>query len=150
MSPMVTVHDVRALALSLPRTQEHLIRDHVKFRVGRIVYAAISPDETIMGFGFPREERAAGGASAPRQHERGRRHERATDWLGRPGLPAWPDAGSADRGGEGARVVEGPDDGQRLRPGQHLCGDRAHLVMRDRLDRREDLVDRLQPGIDEL
>jgi len=59
MLPMVTAHDVRALALSLPRTEEHLIREHIKFRVGKIVYAAISPDETIMGFGFPREERAA-------------------------------------------------------------------------------------------
>ena len=56
---MVTAQDVRAVALSLPRTEEHLIRDHVKFRVGKIVYAAISPDETIMGFAFPREERAA-------------------------------------------------------------------------------------------
>lgn len=51
---MVTVDDVRALALSLPRTEEHLIRDRVKFRVGKIVYAAISADETIMGFGFPK------------------------------------------------------------------------------------------------
>jgi hypothetical protein len=56
---VVTVDDVRALALALPRTEERLIRDQVKFRVGRIVYAAISADETIMGFGFPREERAA-------------------------------------------------------------------------------------------
>jgi hypothetical protein len=56
---MVTVHDVRSVALALPRTEEHLIRDYVKFRVGRIVYATVSPDETIMGFGFPREERAA-------------------------------------------------------------------------------------------
>ena len=47
---MVTVRDVRALAMSLPRTEDHLIRDQVKFRVGRIVYAAISPDETILGF----------------------------------------------------------------------------------------------------
>jgi hypothetical protein len=30
----------------------------VRFRVGRIVYAAVSPDEQIMGFGFPRDERA--------------------------------------------------------------------------------------------
>jgi hypothetical protein len=50
---MVTLAEVRAVALSLPRTQEHLIRDWVKFRVGRIVYVAISPDETIMGFGSP-------------------------------------------------------------------------------------------------
>ena len=50
---MVTVAEVRAVALSLPRTQEHLIRDWVKFRTGRIVYAAVSPDKTIMSFGFP-------------------------------------------------------------------------------------------------
>jgi hypothetical protein len=56
---MVTVDDVRAIAMSLPRTTEHLIRDRVKFRVGRIVYIALSRDETTMGFGFPKEERAA-------------------------------------------------------------------------------------------
>ena len=55
----VTIHDVRSWALALPRTEEHLIRDYVKFRVGQIVYAAVSPDETILGFGFPKEERAA-------------------------------------------------------------------------------------------
>jgi hypothetical protein len=62
---MVTVADVRAVALSLPRTEEHLIYDRVKFRVGRIVYAALSRDETILGFGFPREERAALIAAEP-------------------------------------------------------------------------------------
>ena len=51
--------------MSLPRTSEHLIRDHVKFRVGRIVYAAVSPDEERLGFGFPKEERAALVASRP-------------------------------------------------------------------------------------
>ncbi|GES03923.1 hypothetical protein Acor_59890 [Acrocarpospora corrugata] len=56
---MVTVDLIRAVALALPRTTEHLIRDRVKFRVGRIVYLAISPDEASMGFGFPKEERAA-------------------------------------------------------------------------------------------
>ncbi len=56
---MVTVAQVRACAMSLPRSEEHLIRDYVKFRVGKIVYATVSPDETIMGFAFPREQRAA-------------------------------------------------------------------------------------------
>ena len=56
---MVTIDDIRACAMALPRTEEHLIHDHVKFRVGKIVYASVSPDETIMGFGFPREERDA-------------------------------------------------------------------------------------------
>lgn len=62
---MVTADDVRAMALSLPRTEERLVRDRVKFRVGRIVYVAISPDETLMGFAFPREERAALIAAEP-------------------------------------------------------------------------------------
>jgi hypothetical protein len=62
---MATVDDVRRIAMSLPRTSEHLIRDHVKFRVGRIVYASVSPDEERLGFGFPREERAALVASRP-------------------------------------------------------------------------------------
>ena len=51
--------------MSLPRTSEHLIRDHVKFRVGRMVYASVSPDEERLGFGFPKEERAALVASGP-------------------------------------------------------------------------------------
>jgi hypothetical protein len=62
---MVTIDQVRALALSLPRTTEALVRDRVKFRVGRIVYVAFSRDETLMGFGFPKEERDALVASEP-------------------------------------------------------------------------------------
>ena len=41
------------------------MRDRVKFRVGRIVFVAFSRDETLMGFGFPREEREALVASEP-------------------------------------------------------------------------------------
>ena len=62
---MVTVDDVRAVALELPRAYEALVRDRVKFRVGRIVFAALSRDETVLGFGFPKEEREALVASAP-------------------------------------------------------------------------------------
>ena len=56
---MVTAEDVRRVAGALPRSEEHLIRDQVKFRVGRLVFVAISPDERSMGFGFPKEEREA-------------------------------------------------------------------------------------------
>ena len=56
---------MRALALTLPRSYEALVRDRVKFRVGRIVYVAFSRDETLMGFGFPKEEREALVASDP-------------------------------------------------------------------------------------
>ncbi|GAA3826784.1 MmcQ/YjbR family DNA-binding protein [Sphaerisporangium flaviroseum] len=62
---MITVDHVRRLALSLPRTEEKLVRDRITFRVGKIVYATISPDETLMGFGFPKEERAALVAGEP-------------------------------------------------------------------------------------
>jgi hypothetical protein len=62
---MVTVDDVRRVARDLPRSSEHLIRDRVKFRVGKIVYVAFSRDETVMGFGFPKEERAALVAAEP-------------------------------------------------------------------------------------
>jgi hypothetical protein len=62
---MVTVEQIRRVAVSLPRTEEALVRDRIKFRVGRIVYVAISRDETSMGFGFPKEERAALVAAEP-------------------------------------------------------------------------------------
>lgn len=62
---MVGIDEVRALALTLPRTSEHLIRDRVKFRVGRLVYVAFSRDEQTMGFAFPKEERAALVAAEP-------------------------------------------------------------------------------------
>jgi hypothetical protein len=54
---VVTVADVRAVALTLPRTHEAVVRGRIKFRAGRIVYVAFSRDETLMGFGFPKEER---------------------------------------------------------------------------------------------
>jgi len=62
---MVTADDIREIALSLPRAYEALVRDRVKFRVGRIVFLSLSPDETVLGFGYPREERAALIAAEP-------------------------------------------------------------------------------------
>jgi hypothetical protein len=78
---MVTLADVRAVALSLPRTEERLIRDWVKFRVGRIVYAAVSPDETIMGFGFPRDERPALIAAEPDRFFLHRPSDQRYQWI---------------------------------------------------------------------
>ena len=62
---MVTLEDVRRLALPLPGTYEAVIRDRIKFKVGRIVYLSVAPDERSMGFAFPKEERAALVASEP-------------------------------------------------------------------------------------
>src|SRR5918994_786294 len=61
----VTIDDARAIAATLPRSDEALVRDEVRFRVGSMVYAAFYDDDTIMGFGFPREEREALVASEP-------------------------------------------------------------------------------------
>jgi hypothetical protein len=62
---VVTIDDVRGLALTLPRSYEAVVRGRVKFRVGRIVYLAFSRDETTMGFGFPKDWRDALVASEP-------------------------------------------------------------------------------------
>jgi len=56
---VVSLDDVRALAVSLPRSYEAFVRGRVKFRVGRIVYLAFSRDEALMGFGFPKDWREA-------------------------------------------------------------------------------------------
>jgi hypothetical protein len=66
---MVTVTDVRELAATLPRSSEHLVRDRVKFRIGRIVYVAFSRDEQLMGFAFPKDERDALIAGEPHKFQ---------------------------------------------------------------------------------
>lgn len=62
---VVTIEQVREAAIGLPRSYEVLVRDRIKFRVGRLVYLAFSHDETLMGFAFPKEERDALVASEP-------------------------------------------------------------------------------------
>jgi hypothetical protein len=51
------IADVRRIALALPRAYEAMVRDYVKFRVGQLVFASVSPDESLLGFGFPKEAR---------------------------------------------------------------------------------------------
>ena len=55
----VTVDDVRAFAVTLPRSTEVVVRGRLKFRIGKIVYLAFSRDGETMGFGFPKEWREA-------------------------------------------------------------------------------------------
>jgi hypothetical protein len=78
---MATVADVRALALTLPRTTEHLIHDRVKFRVKSIVYVAFSRDETTMGFGYPKDERDALIAGNPELFFRPRPSDLRFHWV---------------------------------------------------------------------
>ena len=78
---MVTIDEVRDLALSLPRTVEALVRESVRFRVGRIVYVAFSRDETLMGFAFPKEERAALIASEPQKFMMPKPSDQRYNWV---------------------------------------------------------------------
>ncbi|MBO9554265.1 hypothetical protein [Cellulomonas sp.] len=56
---MAVVDDVRALGTQLERSYPVYVRGRLKFRVGQLVYVAFSLDEKVMGFAFPKEERAA-------------------------------------------------------------------------------------------
>ncbi|HEX4721188.1 MAG TPA: MmcQ/YjbR family DNA-binding protein [Pseudonocardiaceae bacterium] len=62
---MVTADEARAFARTLPRAYEVVVRDQIKFRIRQIVFLAFSRDETVMGFGYPKEERAALVAGEP-------------------------------------------------------------------------------------
>lgn len=66
---MAEVDDVRPLGSSLERSYEVYVRGRLKFRVGQIVYVAFSLDESVMGFAFPKEERADFVASDPRKFQ---------------------------------------------------------------------------------
>ena len=78
---MITVDDVRPIALSLPRAYEVVVRDQIKFRVGQIVYLAIAPDEQTIGIGFPREERAAALATEPDKFLPPRKSDERYRWI---------------------------------------------------------------------
>ena len=78
---MATVEEVRRLALGLPRTHEALVADRVKFRVGRIVYLALSRDETMLGFAFPKEEREALVDAEPHKFVLPRRSDLRYNWV---------------------------------------------------------------------
>ena len=72
---------MRRIAMALPRTTEHLVGDNTKFRVGRIVYASVSADEERLGFGFPKEERAALVASEPDKFMMPLRGDERYNWV---------------------------------------------------------------------
>lgn len=77
----VTLDNVREIAMTLPRTSEHLIRDVVKFRIKAIVYAAVPPDEVIMGVAFPKEERAAIIDAEPQKFLMPRQSDERYNWI---------------------------------------------------------------------
>ncbi|PXX65145.1 YjbR protein [Nocardia tenerifensis] len=78
---MVTADDVRQVAMSLPRTTEAVVRDRVKYRIGRIVYVALSADETRMGFAFPKAERVALVEAEPEKFMMPRPSDERYNWV---------------------------------------------------------------------
>jgi len=80
-SSVITVDDVRRIASTLPRAYEVVVRDQIKFRVGQIVFVAFSRDETVMGVGFPKEEREAMIAAEPDKFMLPRQSDMRYNWI---------------------------------------------------------------------
>jgi hypothetical protein len=78
---VITVDDVRHITTSLPRAYEVVVRDQIKFRVGQIVFVAFSRDETVMGVGFPKEEREAMVAAEPDKFMLPRPSDMRYNWI---------------------------------------------------------------------
>jgi hypothetical protein len=78
---VITVDDVRRITATLPRAYEVVVRDQIKFRVGQIVFVAFSRDETVMGVGFPKEEREAMVAAEPDKFMLPRQSDMRYNWI---------------------------------------------------------------------
>ena len=78
---MVTIDEVRSVALTLPRSTEAFVGGRVKFRVGRIVWLAFSRDETLLGFAFPKEWRDALVESEPEKFSLPSEHDMRYHWV---------------------------------------------------------------------
>jgi hypothetical protein len=78
---VITIDEVRAVAMTLPRTSEGLVRGQVKFRIGRIVYLAPSRDGSTMGFAFPKELREALVESEPEKFSLPRHSDMRYHWV---------------------------------------------------------------------
>jgi len=77
----VTADDVRRLTMALPRTTEGLVRDSPRWRIGSLVYAALSPDEEFLGFAYPKEGRDALVAGEPDKFVMPRTSDLRYNWV---------------------------------------------------------------------
>ncbi len=78
---MAVLDDVRYLGSELERSYEVYVRGRLKFRVKQIVYVAVSLDETVMGFGFPKEEREALVGGEPHKFSMPRESDLRFNWV---------------------------------------------------------------------
>jgi hypothetical protein len=77
----VTVDEVRALASTLPRSYEADVRGQIKFRIGQIVYLALSPDGSRMGCAFPKEFRQAAVDAEPEKFSLPSESDMRFNWI---------------------------------------------------------------------
>jgi hypothetical protein len=78
---MAVIDDVRPLGSELERSYTVYVRGRLKFRVKQIVYVAFSFDERVMGFAFPKEERAALVASEPQKFQLPSASDMRFNWI---------------------------------------------------------------------
>jgi hypothetical protein len=80
-APAPDVDTVREIVRDLPRSYEVLVRDRVKFRVGKIVYLAFSADEQVLGLASPKELREAMIGAEPEKLLRPRDSDLRFHWI---------------------------------------------------------------------
>ncbi|NEE04492.1 MmcQ/YjbR family DNA-binding protein [Phytoactinopolyspora halotolerans] len=78
---MAVIEDVLPLGTELERSYRAYVRGALKFRVGQIVYVAFTLDESVMGFAFPKEERAALVSSEPHKFQMPSPSEMRFNWV---------------------------------------------------------------------
>ena len=78
---MAVIEDVLPLGAELERSYLVCVRGRLKLRVKQIVYVAFSLDESIMGFAFPKEERAALVASESHKFQMPPTSEMRFNWV---------------------------------------------------------------------
>jgi hypothetical protein len=78
---MVSGVEVREFALTLPRTSLGYVRGSARYRIKQIVYAGVSPDEELMGVGFPKAEREGLVAGEPEKFLMPRESDLRFNWV---------------------------------------------------------------------
>ena len=78
---VVTPDEIRAVAQTLPRSYEVFVRGQIKFRVGQIVWLALSEDGERMGCGFPKEMRQAAVEAEPHKFQLPGQSDMRFNWI---------------------------------------------------------------------
>ena len=78
---MVTPDEIRAIAQTLPRSYEVFVHGQIKFRVGQIVWLALSKDGERMGCGFPKEMRQAAVEAEPHKFQLPSEGDMRFNWI---------------------------------------------------------------------